>query len=117
MFSGPLTVKKANRADLPLTPQQQKENEKEKQREEEPVFFLCTDEKRQRGDGAAPGGTLVQVVPLGRMEGWRDGGSRGRGGELVRTEGRKCLHVVPPRPSTAPLISSVQSRARSPRLI
>lgn len=57
-------MKKANRADLPLTPEQQKQNEKEKQREEEPVFFLCTNEKGDRGNEPAPGGRLVQVVPL-----------------------------------------------------
>lgn len=64
MFSGPLTVKKANRADLPLTPEQQKLNEKEKQSEEEPVFFLCTNEEGERGNKPAPGGRLVKVVPL-----------------------------------------------------
>lgn len=57
-------MKKANRADLLLTPEQQKQNEKEKQREEEPVFFLCTNEKGERGNEPAPGGRLVQVVPL-----------------------------------------------------
>lgn len=61
-------MKKANRADLPLTPEQQKENEKEKQREGEPVFFLCMNEKRQQENEPAPGGRLVQVVPLRRME-------------------------------------------------
>ena len=56
-------MKKANRVDLPLTPEQQKQNEKEKQREEEPVFFLCMNEKRDQGKGPVPGGRLVQVVP------------------------------------------------------
>ncbi len=57
-------MKKANRADLPLTPVQHNQNEKEKQREEEPVFFLCMNEKGERGNKPAPGGRLVQVVPL-----------------------------------------------------
>lgn len=61
-------MKKANRADLPLTPEQQKENEKEKQREGEPVFFLCMNEKLQQENKPAPGGRLVQVVPHRRME-------------------------------------------------
>lgn len=76
-------MKKANRADLLFTSQQQKQNEKEKQREEELVFFLCMNEKGERGNEPVPGGRLVQVVPLCRMEGeMKEGGEvkGGRGG-------------------------------------
>jgi len=52
-------VKKANRPDPPLTLEQQQQNGKEKQREEEPVFFLCTNEKGERGTEPAPGGRLI----------------------------------------------------------